>query len=211
MHDRFLFVDSFEINYKRTDFDLTGWTSCERANCGMFVAMDSYRPGPFLKLGLELRRRVRSLLCWYRSWTSLVMFVMVISPFFLAGRVPAVVAVSLPVIAISTVVPLRWSSVAQRLHSLEEVVTSQEQALSLQHEAIRRVTRDLLALHHSVNEQELDFEGRISDSEQYELKRQQALLQFQQAILALVGESLSRIESLAVAERLRFEALARSD
>ena len=136
---------------------------------------------------------------------------MVISPFFLAGRVPAVVAVSLPVIAISTIVPLRWSSVAQRLHSLEEVVTSQEQALSLQHEAIRRVTRDLLALHHSVNEQELDFEGRISDSEQYELKRQQALLQFQQAILALVGESLSRIESLAVAERLRFEALARSD
>ena len=64
--------------------------------------------------------------------------------------------------------------------------------------------------HTTLVEQRVDFEGRLIDSEQRELERQQALLQFQQSILALVNESLVRIESLAVAERLRFEAQLRS-
>ena len=38
----------------------------------------------------------------------------------------------------------------------------------------------------------------------------EALQQFQRSIFAITRESLVRTESLAVAERLRFEALARS-
>ena len=173
--------------------------------------MDFYHSLPFAKLGTELGRWIRYWICWYRSWVSLVMFVMVISPFFLVSRVPAAVALLPLVFAILTVLPLKLSSVEQRLRSLEQVVTLQKQALSSQEKTLCQVTLDLTALQHSVSEQEASFERRISYVEQHEFERQQAILQVQRRTVALVGESLSRIESSAVAERLRFEALTRSD
>ena len=135
---------------------------------------------------------------------------MVISPFFLVSQVPVAIALSPLVIAIVTILPLKLSLVEQRLDSLERVITLQKQAMSSQDGTLRQLTLDLSALQRSVNDQKVSFEHRISHLEQHELERQQALLQFQQTIVELVGESLSRIESLAVAERLRFEALTRS-
>ena len=121
--------------------------------------MDFHRSLPFAKLATELGRWIRCWTCWYRSWASLVMSAMVISPLLLVSRVPAAIALSPLVIVIMTLFPLRMSSVEQRLGSSEQVVTLQKQALSSQEKTLCQVTLDLTALQHSVNEQEVSFES----------------------------------------------------
>ncbi len=102
------------------------------------------------------------------------MLLLVVCPLLVANRLPIVVVLLIPALAILTVLPLR-------LTSLERKISSFEKCLSLQDDALHRATIEIRALH-----------------------------QFQRSILALNSESLVRNESLAVAERLRFEALARS-
>jgi len=108
-----------------------------------------------------------------------------------------------PALAMLTVLPLRMSSLERKISSLEK-------SLSLQDDVLRGLAIDLTVLRSTISEHRADFEQRWSDFERLELERQEALQQFQRSIFAITRESLVRTESLAVAERLRFEALARS-
>ena len=131
------------------------------------------------------------------------MLLLVVCPLLVVNRLPMVFALMVPALAMLTVLPLRMSS-------LERKVSSLEKSLSLQDDVLRGLAIDLTVLRSTISEHRADFEQRWSDFERLELERQEALQQFQRSIFAITRESLVRTESLAVAERLRFEALARS-
>ena len=131
------------------------------------------------------------------------MLLLVVCPLLIVNRLPMVFVLMVPALAILTILPLRITSLEQKIYLLER-------SLSLQDDVLRGLTIDLAALRSTVSEYQAGFEHRWSDVEQLELERQEALRQFQRSILAITRDSLVRIESSFVAERRRFEARARS-